>query len=343
MSVSPRRRRTYDPRLKLAVIEGDVDAAREAGVPRSTVSDWKRSPPPEVVSADVIALPDAELRKTVRNLKRKVKLLVAMVHLLRALVAVSQFRLDRVRLTDSVFKLALLGAVERAEKGMPQRVALRILGLSATRFHSWKKALDEDCPLDDQPTCPKTHPTQLTPEELQTMKAMVTSEDYRHVPTSVLAILAQRAGKIFAAPSTWCRYVRERCWRRPRQRVHPSKPTEGIRSDKPDGLWHVDTSVLRLLDGRKVYLRAIIDNFSRKVLSWWVGEEFEVGANAGLLAKAADAKDRPGGDDKPQSVMVDGGVENFNEALSKLIENGLLKLIHAQTDVVESNSMIERF
>jgi hypothetical protein len=78
----------------------------------------------------------------------------------------------------------------------------------------------------------------------------------------VLAILAQRAGKVFASPAPWCRYVRDRGWRRPRVRLHPSKPTEGVRSDKPDQLWHVDTTVLRLVDGRRVYLRAIIDNFS---------------------------------------------------------------------------------
>ena len=175
------------------------------------------------------------------------------------------------------------------------------------------------------------------------MKELVTSEEYRHVSTSVLAILAQRLGKLFAAPSTWCRYVRALRWRRPRQRVHPRKPTEGIRADKPDGLWHVDTSVLRLLDGTRVYLRAIVDNFSRKVLSCWAGETFDAGANAKLLAKAAEAKDRPGADEKPQSVMVDGGIENFNEAVDKLVNQGLLERIHAQTDVAESNSMIERF
>ena len=116
-----------------------------------------------------------------------------------------------------------------------------------------------------------------------------------------------------------------------------------VRSDKPDQLWHVDTTVLRLVDGRRVYLRAIVDNFSRKVLAWWAGANFDAGANAVLLAKAAEAKNRPGGDDKPQSVMVDGGIENFNDAMAKLVGEGLLKLIHAQTDVLESNSMIERF
>ena len=35
------------------------------------------------------------------------------------------------------------------------------------------------------------------------IKEMVTSEEYRHVPTGTLALLAQRLGKVFASASTW--------------------------------------------------------------------------------------------------------------------------------------------
>lgn len=45
----------------------------------------------------------------------------------------------------------------------------------------------------------------------------------------------------------------------------------------------------------------------------------------------------------PVSVMVGGGVENFNGAVDKLVKEGLLKRILAQTDISSSNSMIETF
>jgi hypothetical protein len=43
---------------------------------------------------------------------------------------------------------------------------------------------------------------------------MVTSPEYRHVPTGTLAVLAQRLGTVSASPSTWYRLVRKYGWRR---------------------------------------------------------------------------------------------------------------------------------
>ena len=66
---------------------------------------------------------------------------------------------------------------------------------------------------------------------------------YRHVPTGTFAILAQRLGMIYATVTTWYRLVRDREWRRPRQRVHPAKPKVGIRASRPNAIWHVDTTI----------------------------------------------------------------------------------------------------
>ena len=38
---------------------------------------------------------------------------------------------------------------------------------------------------------------------------------------------------------------------------------------------HIDT-IIRLLDGTRVYPRAVIDNFSRRILAWRVGEQTQV-------------------------------------------------------------------
>jgi len=98
----------------------------------------------------------------------------------------------------------------------------------------------------------------------------------------------------------------------------------------------VDTTLIRLLDGSKACLHAVIDNFSRGVLAWRVHDSFLPAVTAELLMEAA----RDIRDNKPQ-LLVDGGVENYNSAVDKLIHSGLLKRILAQTEIRYSNSLIE--
>ncbi len=165
---------------------------------------------------------------------------------------------------------------------------------------------------------------------------MVTSEEYRHVPAGTLALLAQRLGRVFASPTTWYRLVRLRKWRRPRLRVHPSKPKVGVRGSAPNEIWHVDTTLIRLLDGTRAYLHAVIDNFSRRILAWKVSSTFDPGTTAELLLRAAS-----GLVGEEPTVLVDGGVENFNSAVDELVDSGLLQRLLALTEISFSNSLIE--
>jgi putative transposase len=71
-------------------------------------------------------------------------------------------------------------------------------------------------------------------------------------------LYAQRIGSVVASPSTWSRLVRECGWRRPRRRVYPAKPKVGIRANAPNELWHIDVTIIKLLDGTRAYLHAAL-------------------------------------------------------------------------------------
>ena len=343
MSRAEGSRRRYDTSLRRLVHQGrGRELVRDLRIPRSTVSGWKRNRPPTAIGPGD-ADSETELRAENAKLRRRVAVLTATVALLLSLLRVSRFRLDQNHLVDGDGKTDLLRAVERARAVLPLRSVLRVLRLSSSRYGAWKRG-EQVCSFDDVARCPKSRPTQLTPQEIRTMREMATSSEYRHVSTGVLAILAQRLGKVFASPATWRRYVRARGWRRPRRRIHPSAPKTGIRTESPDALWHLDTTVLRLLDGQKVYLRAVVDNCSRRILAWWLGSSSEPTAAAVLLLKAYEGRSTMNADaSSPQCVMVDGGIENFNAAVDELVNDGVLKRILAQTEIASSNSMIEAF
>ena len=146
------------------------------------------------------------------------------------------------------------------------------------------------------------------------------SPEYRHVPTGTLGVLAQRLGKVWASPSTWYHLVRKFGWRRPRLRVHPAKPKVGLRTTRPNEMWHIDTTtVIRLLDGSRAYLHAVIDNFSRRILAWRVAETFAPATSVAVLVEAGRAATPSA---TTPIVLADAGVENVNAQVDALISTG---------------------
>ncbi len=305
-------------------------------MPRSTARDWSRIAPPVVITLDVASMSEQELRKEVAQLRERNARLQAILRLIVVLLKVCEVSLVRRRLPNAQKKQALLRVVERSTEVLPLQKALRLIGLSKSRYYSWK--WEEECELDDSSSCPHAHPQQLTPEERSVVKDMVTDDDYRHVPTGTLALLAQRLGKVFASPSTWHRLIRIHGWRRPRKRIHPAKPRLGIRASAPNEIWHIDTSVVRLIDGNHAYLYAVIDNYSRRILGWRVSENFDPTNTLAILLEAGGWTDST---ESPPTLLADNGIENKTKAINELVNSGALQRIFAQTEIACSNSMIE--
>lgn len=325
----------YDHRLReLVQSTGNIEHATRRGVPRSTARSWLVSSRADVVSVDVVDMDLHALQQEVLALRNRVARLVVFLRLLLVLLKVSRFSLANTRVPDGPDKVMLLRSIERSRGLLPLSVILRALRLSRSRYHSWKQ--EQQCDLDDLPSCPRTWPHQLSPAEVDTIKEMVTSDDYRHVPTGTLALLAQRLSKVFASATTWYRLVRRHKWRRPRRRVHPAKPKVGIRGSRPNDIWHVDTTLIRLLDGSKAYLHAVIDNFSRRILAWQVTESFDPSITAKLLLTASKELV-----DQQPTLLTDGGVENVNGAVDDLVNAGILRRLLAMTEISFSNSLIE--
>ena len=335
-----RSRRVYDPRLRELVFHtGDVGLVRDFGVPRSTANDWANGRFRDIDTFDVFDKDMADLQAENLKLRRRLRVCGAVVGLLLVLLRISGFRLDELRVPGGSHKGLLLRAIDRARKSLPLKSVLRVIGLSASRYHSWCRA-DVKCELDDRPSCPKSQPTRVSAKEVRRMHDMAISEDYKHLPISRLALLAQRLGEVYASVSTWAKLIRERGWRRPRQRVYPAKAKVGVRACKPDEYWHVDASIIKLLDNTKVYIHAVVDNFSRKVLAWCVAEKLDPGSTRTMLLEALKraslCRDLP-------KVVMDSGVENLNGEVEDLVNSELIKRILALVDIDFSNSIVESF
>jgi putative transposase len=292
-----------------------------------------------VVTVEAFEHDRQSLLSKVDKLELKVQRLAAVVRLLLALLRVSRFRLAGDRLPQGADKTTLLRAITDAQPALPLSSILSVLRLPASRYHAWRRA-DKICGLQDRSSCPRRSPGQLTAVEIANIKDMVLDPQQRHMLLRTLCLYAQRIGKVFAGVTTWARLVRERGWRRPRTRVHPEKPTVGVRATRPNEYWHIDVTILKLLDGTTAYIHAVIDNYSRKILAWLVADRLQPTATASVLVAASAFLDQTV---TPPTVVADSGIENVNAVVDAILVSACLHRVLAQVEVTFSNSMIEAF
>jgi transposase InsO family protein len=106
-------------------------------------------------------------------------------------------------------------------------------------------------------------------------------------------------------------------WRRPRKSVYPAKSKIGIRAKASGELLHLDVTIIRLLDGTRAYLHAVIDNYSRRILSWSLKGRLGSGGTRRILresvAQLGHCADR-------LIVVADSGSENVNGTVEDLLD-----------------------
>jgi hypothetical protein len=186
-----RSQQRYDHRMReLVQRTWDLTIATDLGVPRSTARGWLRTVPTVVVSLEMANLTELELRQEVLNSE-------------------DASRSSR-RCSDSYWSCCTSPA-SRCQASdcpmVPTSGGFCVQSIrpphvsrcgpscgsyaSPSRFHAWRRR-HTVCSLDDQSSCPHTSPHRLAPPEIRVIENMVTSPEYRHVPTGTLAVLAQR-------------------------------------------------------------------------------------------------------------------------------------------------------
>jgi hypothetical protein len=263
-------KRTYDHRVRNAIAKsGNPSIFPELNISRTKAQQWIRESEKEIVTTHQLTKTESEMVIELENLKRELAQAKTKLALMSVALMVSGFRLQYIRIASADLKEELLDAVAKKIAVLSLKGALETIGLSMARYRSWSKR-EIQCRLSDEVSCPKLTPTKITTKDRRIIGSLVTSKKYLHFSIPSLALFAIRRGLVFASLTVWYCTVREFSLRRPGIRVYPDKPKIGIRAAAPNQIWHLDQSILRLKNGTKVFIRAVVDNFSRCVLSWQV-------------------------------------------------------------------------
>jgi transposase InsO family protein len=115
------------------------------------------------------------------------------------------------------------------------------------------------------------------------------------------------------------------------------KQVVGIRADRPNQIWHADITRFVTLDNVVHYIYFVVDNFSRKILSWRVASKVNALIRRETIGEAMkELKNQ----DEHIMLITDGGPEN---SLEEYLQNLSAPIVHkkALIDVQCSNALIE--
>ena len=335
-----RKVQRYDHRIRNMIVKsGNPNLFPKLQIPKSTVRDWFRKGPADVITVLELDLDQEDLLLKVQHLESQLAKAEVQATLITKTIKILGFELQYRRLPKAEVKEQILLALAEASKVVPLVTCLTWIGLSAARYYAWVKR-SAQCMLEDLSSCPKLSPQRLTQKEVATIKEYVQSEEYAHFSILALCWFAKKAGSVFASPATWSKIVKKFKLRRPRVRVYPAKLRIGIRASAPGQIWHLDLSVIKLTDGTRCYIQGVLDNFSRYILAWQVTTDYG-GLRTAALIERAIAKAKELGIEVIPNVIVDSGSENNNANVHQLVDAGRIVKTIAQIEIDESNSMIE--
>lgn len=201
---------------------------------------------------------------------------------------------------------------EAKKKGVGQDRVCAVVGLCPRRLRRWRKALHKRGTLVDRHPGPDLAPHRILAQEKQKFVSFACSEAQQDASARVVAYRAQDQGVVALSPASGYRIlgveglVSERGSARRASRSGGKPPREELTG--PNQRWCWDITYLRtLVKFRFLFLYVMLDEWSRKVVSWLVAEmeSFEMGKV--LTDKALEAEELLGPGAKLPVVLNDRG------------------------------------
>ena len=333
--------RAYDHRLKLAIIESEnPNLFPQLQIPRNTAMEWIRNGIRDVVTIPEASYDGEHLLVNYQNLKNELEQVKAKFELSRTTFRMFGYQIQYQRLNSVEHKRQLVDTIKKFKQVISLEICLTVIGLSSARFHQWVKNL-VSCNLNEIKVCARASLMKMTPTESNKINSLLSDPRFFHFSISSLAIYAKRQNLVHASSATWRRLAKLWRIRRERKRIYPAKPKIGIRAARPNELWHIDQTIIKIKCGTKVYIQSVVDNMSRMVLATKSTLDCGGVRTKELLLLAAQNARSLGLSENP-ILMSDNGSENINDDVKSV---GLVLKDHliAQIDIQFSNSMVESF
>ena len=232
-------------------------------------------------------------------------------------------------------KESIVQLIKEISSHINTKEACALLDITVQKFYRWGR--ETICTSSPLALCRKLHPGQLTINEQNNIEIQVKSPENSHLKLVQIYYKMMRDGLACMSIKSFYEYARK--FNQERIHIRKVKNRIGIRAKTPFEILHMDTTIMRTMNGTRVYIHFIRDNFSRAILGW------KVSLQAGSFSPAQNLREiceKYNLFNKDIQLICDDGSENKGEvSLFLKREDVKLNKLIAQIDIIESNSMAE--
>lgn len=242
-------------------------------------------------------------------------------------------------------KNALMQLIDRAKEQQPVTASFccQVLQLDVKRYQRWKRQHKKAGRCTNGKPGPNRAPHRLLPEEEDKIVQVAKDEQYADLSHRQLCVTASENGIVEAGASTFYRVMKRHqlaVHREPKPKPRQEKPE--VHAEKPNQIWSWDLTYIRL-GFVFVYLFAIIDVYSRKIVGWHLGFNARVASmkkawdNALANENLIDVTDAP----QMPTALSDHGVQMAGKSAKQFFKDLGIKQLFARYQTPTDNAWIE--
>lgn len=245
-------------------------------------------------------------------------------------------------------KVEILAMIERAKnKGVSMTRVCALLMISRRRVVRWRRKWNRVKSLGNLKPGPIEPLHKLLPVERESVLQMATKEEYADLGHRILAVTAWDLGLFFVSFSSVYRIMRSANLMSVRgvQRPHNGRSVPPVRKELtgPNQRWCWDISYLPTYEkGIFLYLYLLLDEYSRKALSWLISwhqtaQEAQRLLEWGLINE--NILDLP--EDQRPEVINDRGCQMKAKPIKRMFEDHHMPQLFARPRTPNDNPFVE--
>lgn len=242
-------------------------------------------------------------------------------------------------------KAALMDAISQAHTDYSVTVTFccQALELDMKRYQRWMRQYWSIGRCANGKPGPKKAPHRLLPEEEGKIIELAKDDQYADLSHRQLSVTASESGEVEASASSFYRVMKQQQLMEQRER-RPKTPQEKpeVKAECSNQIWSWDLTCIPL-GFLYVYLFAIIDVYSRKIVGWHLGFNARVESMKKAWDSALTNEDLLDMSDAPQmpTALSDHGVQMAKKSAKQFFKDLGIKQLFARYQTPTDNAWIE--